>query len=152
MKLNLLVLLFFFAMLSIRASAQNEEAGPQVVQAYSATYPAVAAAARASGSVIVEAEIDSSGKVTLVRTVDGIRLLGAAAEKSARRWVFAPEDAKKNRTVRLTFTFKLMPDDAPADELLPIFLPPYRIEVRQALPKVIDSPNVDPPLPLRKKP
>jgi hypothetical protein len=45
-----------------------------------------------------------------------------------------------------------MPDDAPADELLPIFLPPYRIEVRQALPKVIDSPNVDPPLPLKKKP
>ena len=97
------------------------------------------------------AEIDSSGKVTSVRTVEGIRLLGAAAEKSARRWIFNPEDIK-TRTVRLTFTFKLVQDDAPADELLPIFLPPYQIEVRRALPKVVDSPNVDPPLPLKKKP
>ncbi len=149
MKLNLLVLLFFFAMLSIRASAQGE--GPQVVQAYSAIYPTVAVAARASGSVIVEAEVDSSGKVTSARTVEGIRLLGAAAEKSARRWIFTPEDAK-TRTVRLTFTFKLMPDDAPADELLPIFMPPHQIEVRRALPKVTDSPNIDPPLPRKKKP
>lgn len=151
MKLNLLVLLFFFAMLSIKASAQSEEAGPQVVQAYSAIYPNVAAAARASGSVVVEAKVDSSGKVTSTSIVEGIPLLGVAAEKSARRWVFTPEDAK-TRTVRLTFTFKLMSDDAPADELLPIFLPPYQIEVRRALPKVIDSPNVDPPLPLKKKP
>ncbi|MBK6722973.1 MAG: TonB family protein [Ignavibacteria bacterium] len=151
MKLNLLVLLIFSVMVSIKVSAQNEEAGPQVVQAYSAIYPSVAAAARASGSVVVEAEIDSSGKVTSVRTVEGIRLLGAAAEKSARRWIFNPEDIK-TRTVRLTFTFKLVQDDAPADELLPIFLPPYQIEVRRALPKVVDSPNVDPPLPLKKKP
>lgn len=151
MKLNLLVLLIFFVMVSIKASAQNEAARPQVVQAYSAIYPNVAAAARASGSVVVEAEVDSSGKVTSARTVEGIRLLGAAAEKSARRWMFTPEDAK-TRTVRLTFTFKLMPEDAPADELLPIFMPPYQIEVRRALPKVVDSPNVDPPLPLRKKP
>lgn len=151
MKLNLFVLLFSLAMLSMKVSAQSETSGPQVVRAYSAIYPTVAAAARASGSVIVEADVDSSGKVTSVRAVEGIRLLGAAAEKSARRWIFTPEDAK-TRTVRLTFTFKLMPDDAPADELLPIFMPPYQIEVRRALPKVIDSPNIDPPLPLKKKP
>ena len=51
MKLNLLVLLIFSVMVSIKVSAQNEEAGPQVVQAYSAIYPSVAAAARGSFGV-----------------------------------------------------------------------------------------------------
>jgi outer membrane biosynthesis protein TonB len=60
MKLSLLVLLFFSVMLSIKASARSEADGPQVVQAYSAIYPNIAAAARASGSVVVEAEVDSS--------------------------------------------------------------------------------------------
>lgn len=152
MKPNLLVLLIFCVMLSIKASAQSEKpSGPQVIQASSALYPDVAAAARASGNVVIEAKVDSRGTVTSVRTVEGIRLLGAAAEKSARRWIFTPEDVK-TRTVRLSFTFKLMPDDTPADELLPLFMPPCSIEVRRVLPKVIDSPNVDPPLPLKKKP
>ena len=139
-------------MVSMKASAQNKTDGPQVVQAYPAVYPNVAAAARASGSVVIEAKVDSSGKVTSTSIVEGIPLLAVAAGKSARRWMFAPEAKQMERMVRLTFTFKLMPEDAPAEELLPIFMPPYQIEIRQALPKVIDSPNVDPPLPLRRKP
>lgn len=151
MKLNLLALLFFSVMLSINASAQSDAAGPGVIKAFPAIYPNVAAAARASGSVVIEVKVDSSGKVISAHIVEGIPLLGVAAEKSARRWIFAPETKHMERAVRLTFTFKLMPEDAPAEELLPIFMPPYHVEVRRALPKVVDSPNIDPPLPVRKK-
>lgn len=152
MRLNPLVLLLFSFILSLNVSAQSGADGPEVVQAYSAIYPDVAAAVRASGGVVVEVKIDSRGMVTSTRILEGIPLLGSAAEKSARRWVFAPEAKQKERTARLTFIFKIMPYDTPADELVTIFKPPYQIEVRRALPKLVDSPNVDTPFPLKKKP
>ena len=145
--LNLLIFLLLFT-LSIKVVAQNEAAKLQVVQAVSPVYPNVAVAARANGNVIVEVNIDSHGKVTSTRIVEGIRLLGAAAEKSARRWVFTPAmEQTETRTALLAFAFKLLPEDASADEVLPIFMPPYHIEIRRAAPKVVDTRNVDPPLP-----
>ena len=53
-------------------------------------YPAVARAARASGTVVVQVTIDESGKVTEARAVSGHPLLHAAAVQAARQARFSP--------------------------------------------------------------
>lgn len=116
-----------------------------VLRAVAPVYPPIAATAGASGTVVIEVQADPRGNVTSARAVEGLKILGRAAEDSARRWVFAPVDGKTDiRVARLTFTFKLMPDDADPSELVPIFMPPYQVEVRRATPRVADNPNVDP--------
>ena len=118
-----------------------------MLQAVAPEYPPLAASARASGTVIIEARVDARGSVASVHTVEGLRLLGAAAEDSARRWVFAPANGQAGfRVARLTFTFRLMPDDAAPSDLAPIFRPLYQVEVRRATPKVVDNPDTDPPM------
>lgn len=142
---SLAALLLTLSLMNAMALSGAEQ--PSVVQAVAPVYPHIAAVAGASGTVIIEAQVDARGVVTSVRTVEGLKLLGKAAENSARRWVFAPTDEQTSvRVVRLTFTFKLMPDDAAPEELLPIFMPPYHVEVRRTAPKVVDNPNIDPPL------
>jgi TonB family protein len=141
-----LVLLLMGVAVTIRAQ-QSSPQQPSVVQAVAPVYPPIAASAGASGKVVIEAQVDSRGIVTSVRTLEGLKLLGKAAEDSARRWVFAPTSEHASiRVVCLTFTFKLMPDDVAPDELLPIFMPPYHVEVRRTVPRVVDNPNIDPPI------
>jgi TonB family protein len=53
-------------------------------------YPAVARAARASGTVIVQVTVDETGKVTEARAISGHPLLKAAAEQAARQARFTP--------------------------------------------------------------
>jgi TonB family protein len=53
-------------------------------------YPAIAKAARASGTVKVEIEIDGAGKVISARAVSGHPLLRDSAEQAARQWRFKP--------------------------------------------------------------
>lgn len=118
----------------------------QVVKAVAPAYPVIAIAADVGGTVTIEVQIDVRGLVTAVRAVDGPKLLRAAAEITARRWIFSSvEDQTKARVVRLLFAFKLMPKDTPQDELLPIFMPPYQVEVRQAKGTLIHRVDSDPP-------
>lgn len=133
---------------ALKAAATTCKADqPSVVRAVAPVYPHIAAVAGASGTVIVEAHVDARGVVMSVRTVQGLRLLGAAAENSARLWVFTPASGQSGvRVVRLTFTFKLMPSDAAPEELSQVFMLPYHVEVRRAAPRVIDNPNIDPPI------
>jgi TonB family protein len=131
--------------------SQGSSQRPVVLQAVAPVYPAVAASARVSATVMVEVQIDAEGKVTSSRVIDGHKLLDKAAENAARRWVFAASKDEVAITARLTFTFILMPEGARADELAPVFVLPYRVEVRRTIPKVVDSPNIDPPLSRRQK-
>jgi TonB family protein len=130
---------------------QQASQPPAVVQAVAPSYPRIAATAGASGTVIVEAKIDTRGAVTSVNTVGRITVLAKAAENSAKRWIFAADESSNARVVRLTFVFKIMPRATPGDELLPIFMPPYSIEVRTTVPEGIDSVNRDPPMTRKKK-
>lgn len=137
------------SMFTIESNAQpfGVYSEPQVVQAVAPSYPVNATVVRASGTVIVEVQVDARGAVTSTRIIESHKLLDKAAESGARRWVFAAaDDEKGSRVARLSFTFKLMPSDASADDLLPVFMPPYQVEVRRAVPVVVDSPNIDPPL------
>lgn len=53
-------------------------------------YPTLAIAARKEGVVVIEAEIDASGKVTDARILRSIPLLDQAALDAVRQWEFAP--------------------------------------------------------------
>ena len=54
------------------------------------TYPALAKAARISGSVVVEVTTDEEGNVVAARALSGHPLLKDAAVDAARQWKFAP--------------------------------------------------------------
>lgn len=119
---------------------------PSVVQAVAPAYPPIAATAGAAGTVVIEVRLKADGSVSSARVVNGIGVLAAAATNSARRWTFVGTDEQNNpRVVRLTFVFRIMPRDTPKDELLPIFMPPYKVEVRATVPKGVDSVNRDSP-------
>jgi TonB family protein len=54
------------------------------------SYPAIARAARASGTVTVQVVVDEQGKVTSAKAVSGHPLLRASAEAAARQARFSP--------------------------------------------------------------
>lgn len=73
-------------------------------------YPANARSARVEGTVIVEVEIDESGRVVATRPVAGHALLRDAAASAARQWAFAPSTpaGSPHKTVgTIAFNFKL---------------------------------------------
>jgi protein TonB len=53
-------------------------------------YPSTAQAAHIEGSVVLDAVIDATGRVTDVRVVHSIRLLDQAAIDAVRQWRFTP--------------------------------------------------------------
>ena len=112
---------------------------PDVVRAVAPLFPLIADNSYALGSVIVEVQINAAGTVTKAHAIQGHPLLGVASEKAAQRWLFAATtDEAKLRTVRLTFVFTLIENYRTADEdLSPIFMPPFKIEVRRKVPVVV---------------
>ena len=79
-------------------------------------YPAIAKAANASGSVLVEILVSETGEVIEAHAVGGHPLLRDAAVQAARGWTFKSAEisgrAVKTRGI-LTFNFQLT-DEAPA--------------------------------------
>lgn len=53
-------------------------------------YPPIAAAARVSGLVVIEATIDVNGRVAAATVVQSIPLLDQAALDAVRQWEFRP--------------------------------------------------------------
>jgi len=54
------------------------------------TYPAVARSAHVEGVVILEATLDSRGRVVDVRVLRSVPLLDAAAVDAVRQWIYTP--------------------------------------------------------------
>src|SRR5689334_6508403 len=102
MKICLFCLILLVAIgACLNVSAQTID-GPTVVAAVAPVYPAIAAAAHASGDVNVDVKIDTSGKVASAHAVDGHALLKAICEATARRWKFVPAtETQTERTARL---------------------------------------------------
>jgi hypothetical protein len=71
------------------------------------------------------------------------------SEQSARRWLFSPANIE-NRIIRLKFQFKIIPDVRGSSDLLPIFKPPYEVEIRGTPPELKQLRNLDPPMSRRK--
>lgn len=105
---------------------------PTVVRSVMPAYPAIAAARRISGPVLVDVDINPAGDVSAARVVIGEKLLCNSARKAALRWQFVA-DAASTRSVRLTFTFLAVDYVAPKDK--PAATSPYRVEIeRLAMP------------------
>jgi protein TonB len=63
---------------------------PSLVERVNPVYPAMAHAAQAEGSVVIEATVDKSGRVRAVRVVRGNPLLDAAAITAVKQWRYEP--------------------------------------------------------------
>ncbi|MEZ5285090.1 MAG: energy transducer TonB [Vicinamibacterales bacterium] len=63
---------------------------PQKLQDVRPVYPAIAQAARVQGVVIIEATLDTSGRVSAARVLRSIPLLDDAALTAVRQWVYTP--------------------------------------------------------------
>ena len=134
---HLLLLLFAITpLMVVRAQVESADQ-PEVIAAVAPVFPAVAAAAKAKGDVVVEVKINSKGLVTSSTAVAGHPLLRAICQIVSRRWKFVPStDASKERSVRLTFSFLILEKDAPEIETTPVFMPPYRVEVTRSKPAI----------------
>lgn len=70
--------------------AKGEVVLPKATNKPQPAYPAIARAARASGTVVVQVIVDEGGKVVAAQPVSGNPLLLAAAVQAARGWEFTP--------------------------------------------------------------
>lgn len=116
---------------------QSHDKSVVIMQAVAPVFPPIAVAAAQDGTVVVDVEIDAKGIVKSLQVVEGPKLLHKVVEIAARRWIFsAIEDKAILRTVRLSFIFKLVSQETSSEELLPIFRPPYQVEVRTRYPTI----------------
>ena len=151
MKVRILILsiICLIAINSLAGIPQNQssENQPTVVRSVPAPYPPVAMAAQVSGTVIVEVKINAKGEVTSANAIEGHKLLQKTAEFAAKRWMFSPTDEKnKSQFARLTFAFILIPKYSSSADLLPVFLPPYKVEIRDSPSRIVQTINSDPPM------
>ena len=116
-------------------SGAPSAAHPAVTSAASPWYPPVAKAARATGDVVVEVEIDASGGVSSARAAMGHPLLRKPSEEAASRWKFAADSEAGVRRAQLTFSYRQA--GSPEDEVPPVFEPPYKVVVVAAIPRIM---------------
>jgi protein TonB len=74
-------------------------------------YPAIAKAARAQGTVVVQITVDESGRVVSASAISGNPLLQQAAVSAVRNWRFSPtmlsgQPVKVTGTVTVNFTLQ----------------------------------------------
>ena len=132
-----LLLLVTISPLTVISAQVKTSDEPEVVAAVAPVFPAIAAAAKAKGDVVVEVKVNSTGVVTSSTAVAGHPLLRAVCQIASRRWRFVPSTAaSKERSVRLTFSFLILEKDAPEIETTPVFMPPYRVEVTRTKPVI----------------
>ena len=63
---------------------------PQKIHHVAPTYPAIALAAKVTGTVIIEALIAEDGSVRGVKVLKSVSLLDASAIEAVRQWRFTP--------------------------------------------------------------
>jgi len=111
-----------------------QKESPTVIKATAPIFPPVAVAGNISGNVILNVQVRAeTGEVIGAQIIDGHPLLRQikALEDTAKRWQFKALQAETNtQSVRLEFLFKIMPKDTQDIDLTPIFISPYKVEVR----------------------
>jgi TonB family protein len=96
-------------------------------------YPAIAAAAHATGTVLVDVSLDSTGQVNSASVVEGHALLRKICEIAAKDWRFNSTDEVAIRKVRLIFSFSLLAPDCKTDvtTVAPEYRLSYLVNVRR---------------------
>ncbi|HJP95845.1 MAG TPA: energy transducer TonB [Candidatus Saccharimonadales bacterium] len=130
----LFTLVFFIAVFSLAKSKpsvwmQSQAAkDPQIISAVAPAIPLLADRARVSSNVIIELEINSSGKVLSAEVIEGHPLLRNATLKACLQWRFSSAEVAR-RTVRLTFIYP----KPSLEGSLHIVVLPYGIELQANL-------------------
>jgi TonB family protein len=107
--------------------------GPLPLHAVAPVFPIELVASIQVTTVVVDVVIDEQGRVRSAIVVEGN---GAKAREAAMRaapqWLFEPSvGGMPQRPVRLSFTFRTLPEWAPEDELTTSFSNKYEVEVRR---------------------
>jgi len=83
---------------------------PQQVRRTPPPYPAMARLARLQGTVVLDAVIDTSGRVTDVKVVKGNPLLADSLVSTVKQWLYRPARDAQGHAVpvyfRITTSFK----------------------------------------------
>jgi TonB family protein len=134
MKRSLILALSICLLIPLLGAAQSDSSrSVAVLSAIAPVYPPIALTANTSGDVQIAVTIDRAGSVTNADFISGNPLLHKAAVEAAKRWKFArPNEVTK---VQLIFSFRMVPKDTSAEDMTPVFMPPYHIEVRGKLPE-----------------
>lgn len=66
-------------------------------------YPAIARQMGITGTVVVNATVDPTGKVLKAESTSGNKLLATAAIDAVKQWKFAPGDATQTFPVTINF-------------------------------------------------
>jgi Gram-negative bacterial TonB protein C-terminal len=104
---------------------------PRVVETKVPPYPAIVRSAHVSGTVVVETQINSDGKVTAVEAISGPPLLRVVSKDAALGWRFGGSpNAGSIRRVQLTFDF--IAEIGGCDQVVPIT--PYHLRIRSGPP------------------
>lgn len=126
----------FAGLIAVTTNAQTQDKVP-VVKAVAPVYPPFAIAVRDEGIVKADVSVNRKGIVQSVKVSAAPKLLQTVVEIAARKWVFATDESKQVlRTIQLSFHFQIVPGNTPSDELLPVFKPPYEVEIKAKPPKV----------------
>ncbi len=124
----------------------SRERGPAVLFAVAPVYPDVAATLPEGGEAVIEVTINAHGSVITAKLVWGDPVLHDPSLKAAKRWVF-DTSGEKERKAKLTFSYRVVSNEATLDEMTPVFLPPFHVEVRRksgANSNAQDSAVIDP--------
>ena len=119
----------------------NATKQPGVFSKVAPRYPAIAAAARASGNVIVEMTIRADGAVVSARAISGFPLLRQVSVVAGRLWKFVPVvQSDEVRLARVVFSFRIPVNVRQAKKSSnPIFASPYQVVITP--PHTIDQVN-----------
>ncbi|MGB7069150.1 MAG: energy transducer TonB [Pyrinomonadaceae bacterium] len=110
-----------------------------VIEAVPSIYPSIALVGNVSGTVVVRAKIKWNGSVGSVDVISGPKLLHKPAKTAAAKWRFN-DSGKKNEGARIAdlhFIFMILPEGATSQELVPTFLPPYSVKIKEALGRIV---------------
>ncbi len=90
---------------AVRFDDAKDVTEPVIVQKVAPVYPEAAKSEKVQGTVILDATIDTKGRVTDVEVVKGAdpRLDKAAAD-AVRQWTYKPARDRKGRPVAVIFT------------------------------------------------
>jgi len=133
----LTVIIFVLTVSPSRAQPELAEGAIEVREAVAPIFPVIAIATAREGRIPVDVTVNKKGDVEAVAFSEGHSIFRPALRVVVARWRFSPATGEsKQRCVRLYFVFTLVPSDAKSEEMLPVFRPPYEIEVKARLPSI----------------
>jgi TonB family protein len=120
------VVVLLFAAANLQTAFCAQKAFPVVLTAVRPPYPALAAAKKISGTVLVDIEVNAEGKISNAEVIDGPELLRDISRIAARSWTFKAPDSGVF-TVRLTFIFH--DESFVPPKQAPDFTSPFQVEI-----------------------